>query len=62
MATSVFHSGEIRGQGSVAVAARGMADACNQLVSAAGLFTTAVGAGSWTSTTCEFGESRQRPS
>eukprot|EP00959_Pyramimonas_sp_CCMP1952_P332622 6965238-Pyramimonas_sp.AAC.1 len=36
MATSVFNAGEVRGQDSVAAAVRGMANARNQLVSAAG--------------------------
>eukprot|EP00959_Pyramimonas_sp_CCMP1952_P174006 3635819-Pyramimonas_sp.AAC.1 len=35
MATSVFNAGDIRGQDSVAAAVRGMANACNQLVSTA---------------------------
>ena len=36
MAMSVFNAGEVRGQDSVAAAVRGMANACNQLVSTAG--------------------------
>eukprot|EP00959_Pyramimonas_sp_CCMP1952_P069487 1450322-Pyramimonas_sp.AAC.1 len=36
MVTSVFNAGEVRCQDSVTAAVRGMANACNQLVSTAG--------------------------
>eukprot|EP00959_Pyramimonas_sp_CCMP1952_P050508 1055481-Pyramimonas_sp.AAC.2 len=46
MATSVFNAGDVRGQDSVAAAARVMANACNQLVSTDGFSPQwALGAG-----------------